>query len=45
MFFLYAAYPILLAAAVPVHDPFKTDKTVQAKGQAQNTETEANDSF
>lgn len=45
MFFLYAAYPIILGAAVPVHGPFKTNKTVHAKGPAQNTETEANDSF
>lgn len=45
MFFLYAANPIILGASVPVLGSFKTYKTVHAKGPAQNTETEASDSF
>jgi len=36
-FFVCAAYPVILEAAVPVHSPFKTSKTVQAEGPAQNT--------
>lgn len=45
MFSLYAANPIILGASGPVLGPFKAYKTIHAKGPAQNTETEANDSL
>lgn len=45
MFFPYAAYSLVLGAAVSEHSPFKTSKAVHEEGPAQNAETEANDSF